>query len=167
VVAGAVETFPVHRNTRVQLPDELLVGVVPLALGCESAERPDGDGERECQEQQARGEPQAAAGDAPYFLPPLPLPASAGGPPPWAFGGAPRSALGAFFACPGGSPWWCSPGRPSAFPCPCARDVGAPAVCFGARARSWPRAFPLALVGVPGDRLAVTGAAGAAAVTGT
>jgi len=52
-VVGSVmrlaETPRIHRSTRVQLPDERLVGVVPLALGREAAERPDGDREREGQ----------------------------------------------------------------------------------------------------------------------
>ena len=86
--------------------DELLVGVAPLALGRQSTERPDGDRQRESQEQETGGEPKAAACDAPYFLPPffsLPLP--------FDFGravGAGVGTVGAFFACPGGSPAWCS-----------------------------------------------------------
>jgi hypothetical protein len=101
----------VRGNSTVQLTDQPLIRVVALALRRDSAERPYGDGEREGQEQQARGEPQPAAG---YFLfplwplPPLwPPPWSAGGPPPLAFVGAAGAAVGAagaFLACPGGSP---------------------------------------------------------------
>ena len=82
VTRALAQALRVHRCTRVQVPDERLVSVVPLAPGCESAERPDGDRERERQEQKTRGEPQSAAGDAPYFLPPL-CPC----PPPCIFGG--------------------------------------------------------------------------------
>jgi hypothetical protein len=103
----------VHRSTGVQVPDQLLVGVVPLALGRQSAKRPDGDRERERQEQETRGEPQTAAGDASYFLPPLwPFP------PPFTFAGivgADDGAVGVFFPCPRGSPWRCSLERPNAF----------------------------------------------------
>jgi hypothetical protein len=100
------EALHVHRSTRVQVPDERLVSVVPLPPGCEPAKGPDGDRDRESQEQKTRGEPQTAAGDAPYFLPPLyPFP------PPCTFGGVVgegAGALGACFACPRVSPWWCS-----------------------------------------------------------
>ena len=86
--------------------NELLVSVVPLALRRQSSERPDGDREWESQEQKTHGEPESAAGDAPYFLPPLfPFP------PALAFGdvvGAGCGAVGVFFACPGGSRSWCS-----------------------------------------------------------
>jgi hypothetical protein len=134
-----------------------LVGVVPLALGRQSAQRPDDDRERERQEQKTRGEPQAAAGDARYFLPPLcPFP------PPFTFGGvvgADSGAVGAFFACPCGSPWWCSPERANAFPFPCARGAGAPAVV---RARPWPRALLVAVFGLLKNWRVVTGVVEAA-----
>jgi hypothetical protein len=41
------EALHVHRSTRVQVPDERLVSVVPLTPGCEPAKRPHGDRDRE------------------------------------------------------------------------------------------------------------------------
>jgi hypothetical protein len=123
-VSRLAEALHVHRTTRVQVPDERLVSVVARAPGCEPAKRPDGDGERKSQEHKARGKPQTAAGDPPYFLPPLcpfPPPCSSGG-----VVGAGSDAVGACFACPRGSPWWCSLERPNAFPCPCRPGAGAP-----------------------------------------
>ena len=101
-VSRRAQALDVHRSTRVQVPDQRLVGVVPLAPGCESAERPDGDRERERQKQETRGEPQTAAGDAPYCLPPLcpfPPPCTVGG-----VVGVGTGAVGACFVCPRGSP---------------------------------------------------------------
>jgi hypothetical protein len=90
-------------------------------------------------------------------------------PPPLAFGeaaGAGDGAVGAFFACPGRSPWWCSLERPSAFPCPCEPGAGAPAVGFSVGPWPWPWpwpcAFPFAVGGVLKNRCVVTGVAGAA-----
>jgi hypothetical protein len=56
-VSRLAEALHVHRTTQVQIPDERLVSVVPRAPGCESAKRPDGDGERKSQEHKARGKP--------------------------------------------------------------------------------------------------------------
>ena len=124
----------IHRGTGVQVPDELLVGVAPLALGRQSAERPDGDRQRESQEQETGGEPEAAACDAPYFLPPFfsfPLPFDFGR----AAGGAGGGTVGAFFACPGGRTLWWSLECPSAlaFPWPCVRGAGETAAGSNAR----------------------------------
>jgi hypothetical protein len=108
---GSGGSLLVQAGCAVQYVDEPLIRVVALALRRDAAEHPRGDRERESQEQQARGEPQPAAG---YFLSPLwplppllplPPPWSAGGPPPLAFGGAAGAfggAAGAFLACPGG-----------------------------------------------------------------
>ena len=110
---GLPDELGVGGDSAVQLMEELLIRDVALALRRDSAEHPHGDGQWECQEQQARGEPQPTVGyfvlplwPSPPWLPlvpllPFPPPWSAGGPPPLAFGGA----AGAFLACPGGSPW--------------------------------------------------------------
>jgi hypothetical protein len=94
----------------VELPDESLIRVVLLAPGSEPAERPDGDCERESQEQQSGREPQSSARGAPYRLPPpCPSPRLPG----LACEG-PARASDIPLLWPGGKPW----SRPRAFPCP-------------------------------------------------
>ena len=77
--------------------------------------------------------------------------------------GVDDGAVGACFACPRGSPWWCSLEWPNAFPCPWALGAGASSDPFRPWPWPWPRALPGAVVRTRSVVTCVEGAAGGAA----